>query len=122
MKEKKFFYFADSHSFEYSFCVYWAFVRKNGIIKHRRDSSEWIEVDNYRYYGEPVKCIIPKKNMEYSFVFGLLKSKHADNIFGAINYLLCNYRERFLLDVKEEKCPCDAAEIIFCWFKNDVPM
>ena len=41
--------------------------------------------------------------MLLSFVFGLLKSQNDDNIFGAINYLLCNYREKFLQDVKAKQ-------------------
>ncbi|MBE6904626.1 MAG: hypothetical protein E7480_08500 [Ruminococcaceae bacterium] len=121
MKERKrYFYFASPHSFTYPIFVDLMFARKNDVIIHRIDRSKWIEVNNYTYYGEPVNCIIPAQPMEYDFVFSLLNSKYSDNIFGAVNYLLCNYRERFIKDVKAKAYPNIAADIIFHCFGADI--
>ena len=118
MKRKKYFYFSSSHSFEYPFIVYWTFVRKEDVIWHRKDRSKWIEERDFIYYGEPVTCIIPAQTMEYSFVFNMLNSEDedSDNIFGAINYLLRNNRDRFLADTIVCKCSQKAKNIMFQYF------
>ncbi len=122
MKRNKYFYFASPHSFRYPFIVYLIFKKKNGSIIHRGDYSKWIEVKNYTYYGEPVNCIIPAKILEYDFVFSLLFSENKDNVFGAINYMLCNYRKKFLLQINSGKCHCIATNIMFQYFRKDIQM
>ena len=119
MKKRKLFYFACSHSFEYPYVVSWTFKRKNDQILHRWNHSAWIEAKNYIYYGEPVTCIIPAENMDYTFVFNLLitENEDSDNIFGAINYLFYNYREQFLKDVKSHIFSDAAEAIILQFFK-----
>lgn len=119
-KTKKYFYFASPHSFKYPFFVHLKFVKRNDCIIQRSDHSKWMEVKNYTYYGEPVTCIIPAQNMEYGFVFSLLNSEDSDNIFGAINYLLCNYRERFIMHIEADILPSIATNIIFRYFKKDI--
>lgn len=120
MKEKRYFYFASPHSFKYPFYVNLIFTKRNNHILQRNNHSNWLEVRNYTYYGEPVNCIIPAQSMEYDFVFNLLNSEDKDNVFGAINYLLCNYRERFILHVTTGLCPNGAANIISQYFKKDI--
>ena len=120
MKEKRYFYFASPHSFKYPLFVYLKFVRNNDLIIHRGDHSKWIEVNDYTYYGEPVKCIIPAQLMEYDMVFSMLSSKDSDNIFGAINYLFYNYRKKFVRHLSTGLCPSGAADIMFQYFIQDV--
>lgn len=103
MMNKKYFYFADPHSFQYSFYVKLLFKRNNNVLIRRNDNSKWIEVKDYVYYGEPVKCIVPAQTLEYDVVLELLKSNIKDNVFGAINYMLYNYRERFLSNINSDK-------------------
>lgn len=116
MREKRYFYFADSHSFEYPYCVKFVFKHKDGQIIHRKERKKWKEVRDYSYYGEPVKCIIPEDLMDYEFVFEMLNSKHSDNIFGAINYLLYNYKDKFLRDVNSNKIEKINTEILYRYF------
>ena len=73
------------------------------MLIRRSDRSKWVEVNDYVYYGEPVKCIVPAQTLEYDTVLALLKSNSTDNVFGAINYMLCHYRERFLLTIKSDE-------------------
>lgn len=120
MKDNKYFYFANPHSFKYPFYVNLIFKKKDGLIIHRSDHSKWIEAKNYIYYGEPVNCIIPAQTLEYDFVFGLLNSENDDNVFGAINYMLCNYREKFLLQVNSGKCRCIGTNIMLQYFRKDI--
>ena len=120
MKRKKYFYFASPHSFKYPFFVYLIFIVRNDPIIHRSDHSKWIEAKNYTYYGEPVKCIIPAQFMDYDFVFSMLNSEDIDNIFGAINYLFFNYREKFMLHINSGMCPNVAENLIFRYFRKDI--
>ena len=122
MKEKKYFYFANPHTFEYPFFVYLKFIRRNNHITHYRDRSKWIEVNNYTYYGEPVNCIIPARFMEYDFVFSMLNSEDRDNVFGAINYLLRHYQKKFIEQVNADMCPNVATNIIFQYFRKDIQL
>ena len=103
MKEKTYFYFADAHTLEYPYYVRLLFKKRNGLLIRRNDRSEWQEAEDYTYYGESVNCIIPAQILEYDFVYDLLDSEKTDNVFGAVNYMLQNYRERFLSEVKPEK-------------------
>ncbi len=122
MMKKRYFYFASSHSFSYPLYVKFKFKKKDGLFICRKDHSLWVEAKNYRYYGEPVNCIIPAQKLEYDFVLNLLTSEIKDNIFGAINYLLCNHRERFLLQVKTKGYLLDTETILFQYFKKELQM
>ena len=115
---KKYFYLASPHTFKYAYYVRLIFKKKNDYFVHRGNHSKWIEVKNYNYYGEPVKCMFPAQKMEYDFVFGLLYSKDNETLFGAINYLLYNHRERFIQQVNAGMCPNVAADIIYRYFRK----
>ncbi len=58
--------------------------------------------------------------MEYNLVFSILNSEDSDDVFGAINYMLCNYRERFMIDVNNGICTNVATNIIFQYFRKDI--
>ena len=60
------------------------------------------------------------QNMEYEFAFDLLSSSNNDNVFGAINYLLFNYREKFIQDIKNGSCPRAASDILLRYFGKDM--
>lgn len=120
MKRKRHFYFANPHSFKYSFVVYIIFTKKQNYLMSRIDHSKWIEVSNYTYYGEPVNCIIPAQDMDYEYVVNMLDSEDIDNVFGAINYLLINYRDKFLLEADRYRCSSSIVNTIFRYFQKDI--
>lgn len=122
MQENKYFYFSSPRSFQYPYYIKLLFKKNNGLLIRRTDRSEWKEVKNYTYHGEPVNCIIPAQILEYDFVYDLLDSEKTDNVFGAINYMLHNYRERFLSEVKPEKfdCPEEGYNFLIFYFGHDI--
>jgi len=119
MKEKKYFHFADFHTFKYDLYVDIMFKRRGDHRIYRKDRSLWIEVEDWDFCGELVNCIIPVEPLEYDLLVGLLSSKYCENVFGAINYLLRHYPDEFLRLLKSGKFPEAATETMLVYFWNE---
>lgn len=119
MKEKTFFYFADPKSFKYPLYIKLLFTRKENYYLRIKDHSKWKEVNDYNYYGEPVNCIIPLQQLDFDFVYQIfIRSQKRSNVFGAINYLMVNYRNEFISQIKSLSVQNENVEILFRYFKD----
>ncbi|MCL2087082.1 MAG: hypothetical protein FWH05_05755 [Oscillospiraceae bacterium] len=95
-KEVIYFYLANPKTFKYTIWIDLLFKQKESFFINKNDKSVWTECDDYYYYGENTKALVRKYDYSFDFLFDLfLKSNVKHNVFGALNYMIKNYKKDF---------------------------